>query len=197
MTLKAIARSLFAICLGLSVSPAHALTEIPMSFSDLVERADEIVVGTVVEMTSVERFLGDHERIVTDVSLVDLVVVKGQTEDAEMVVTQMGGKVGDVMEWYPGLPSFELERRYLVFLIRTEDLELAFPIGQQGLFVVETDSLLPAEVVTSANGQPVLAVQDDRVVLGVLPEGSTATEAGLTGAMTLEQFMKELKARLD
>jgi hypothetical protein len=43
----------------------------------------------------------------------------------------------------------------------------------------------------------VLAVQDDRVVLGVLPEGSTATEAGLTGAMTLEQFMKELKARLD
>jgi len=129
MTLKAIARSLFAICLGLSASPAHALTEVPMSFSDLVERADEIVVGTVLEMTSTERFFGDFERVVTDVSLVDLEVIKGETGVAEMVVTQLGGQVGDVIEWYPGLPSFEMERRYLVFLIRTDDLGGDVPIS--------------------------------------------------------------------
>ena len=197
MTLKAIARSLFAICLGLSAAPAHALMEIPMTFSDLVERADEIVVGTVLEMTSVERFMGDYERVVTDVSLVDLEVIKGETDDVEMVVTQLGGQVGDVMEWYPGLPLFEMERRYLVFLLRTDDLGLAMPIGLQGLFVVETDSLSTAEVVTSASGQPVLAVRDDRVEFGVTPEGQTDTEGRLVGAMTLEQFLKELKARLD
>ena len=168
-----------------------------MSFSDLIERASDIVVGTVFEMTSMERFFGDYTRIVTDVSLVDLEVVKGETEDAEMVVTQFGGKVGDVMEWYPGLPSFEIERRYLVFLIRTEDLDLAVPIGLQGLFVVETNSLRAAEVVTSASGQPVLAVQDDRVVFGDPAEQPTDTEGRLAGAMTLEQFLKELRARLD
>ncbi len=197
MTLRAIARSLLVICLGLSASPAHATTEVPMSFSDLIERASDIVVGTVFEMTSMERFFGDYARIVTDVSLVDLEVVKGETEDAEMVVTQFGGKVGDVMEWYPGLPSFEIERRYLVFLIRTEDLDLAVPIGLQGLFVVETNSLRAAEVVTSASGQPVLAVQDDRVVFGDPAEQPTDTEGRLAGAMTLEQFLKELRARLD
>ncbi len=101
------------------------------------------------------------------------------------------------MEWYPGLPSFEIERRYLVFLIRTEDLDLAVPIGLQGLFVVETNSLRAAEVVTSASGQPVLAVQDDRVVFGDPAEQPTDTEGRLAGAMTLEQFLKELRARLD
>ncbi len=100
-----------------------------MSFSDLVERADEIVVGTVLEMTSTERFFGDFERVVTDVSLVDLEVIKGETGVAEMVVTQLGGQVGDVIEWYPGLPSFEMERRYLVFLIRTDDLGGDVPIS--------------------------------------------------------------------
>jgi hypothetical protein len=154
MTLKAITRSLFAICLGLSVSPANAVTEIPMSFSDLVERADDIVVGTVLEMTSMERFIGDHERVVTDVSLVDLEVIKGETENAEMVVTQLGGQVGDVVEWYPGLPVLRMERRYVVFLIRMDDLGLAMPIGLQGLFSVETDPLSTAEVVASASGQP-------------------------------------------
>ena len=197
MTLKAIARSLFAICLGLSVSSAHALMEIPMSFSDLVERADEIVVGTVLEMTSTERFFGDFEHVVTDVSLVDLEVVKGETDGAEMIVTQLGGQVGDVVEWYPGLPSFEMERRYLVFLIRTDDLGLAMPIGLQGLFLVETDSLGTTEVVASATGQPGLAVQDDRLELGITPDGPIDTVGRLTGAMTLELFLKEVKARLD
>ena len=197
MTLKAITRSLFAICLGLSVSPAHALMEIPMSFSDLVERADEIVVGTVLEMTSMERFIGDHERVVTDVSLGDLEVIKGETENAEMVVTQLGGQVGDVVEWYPGLPLLRMERRYVVFLIRTDDLGLAMPIGLQGLFVVETDSQRTVDVVTSAGGQPVLAVQNEGVEFGATPDGVPDTELHLAVAMTLEQFLKEVKARLD
>jgi hypothetical protein len=197
MTLKAVTRSLFAICLGLSVSPANAVTEIPMSFSDLVERADDIVVGTVLEMTSMERFIGDHERVVTDVSLVDLEVIKGETENAEMVVTQLGGQVGDVVEWYPGLPVLRMERRYVVFLIRMDDLGLAMPIGLQGLFSVETDPLSTAEVVASASGQPVLAVQGDLLEFGITPDGPIDTAGRLTGALTLEQFLKEVKARLD
>jgi len=71
------------------------------------------------------------------------------------------------------------------------------PIGLQGLFVVETDPLRTVEVVTSASGQPVLAVQDGRVEFGATPEGATDIERRLIGAMTLEQFLKELKARLD
>ncbi len=196
MTIRTVVGALLAICIGLSAAPAHALTEPDLPFSALIERANDIVVGTVFEMTSMERFFGDYARVVTDVSLVDLQVVKGETGDTEMVVTQLGGQVGDVMEWYPGLPSFEMERRYLVFLVRT-DLELAVPIGLQGLYVVESDPLRALDVVTSANGDPVLAVRKDRVEFGAVPEASADAGERLAGAMTLAQFLKEIEARLD
>jgi hypothetical protein len=126
-----------------------------------------------------------------------LEVIKGETENAEMVVTQLGGQVGDVVEWYPGLPVLRMERRYVVFLIRMDDLGLAMPIGLQGLFSVETDPLSTAEVVASASGQPVLAVQGDLLEFGITPDGPIDTAGRLTGALTLEQFLKEVKARLD
>ena len=195
MTMRTIAGALLAICLGLSTSSARALTEPPMRFSALIERANDIVVGTVFDMNSLERFFGDYARVVTDVSLVDLQVVKGETEETEMVVTQLGGQVGDVVEWYPGLPAFEMDRRYLVFLVRT-DLDLAVPIGLQGLYVIETDPLRALEVVTSAGGDPVLAVRKDRVEFGVAPDAPEDAGERLAGAMTLEQFLKEIEARL-
>ena len=175
---------------------AQALTEGRISLSEIIKRSNEIVVGTVFEMNSLERFFGDHARIVTDVSLSELSVVKGDVADTEMVVTQFGGQVGDVMEWYPGLPSFEAERRYLVFLLRS-DIDLAIPIGRQGVFLVETDPARGLEVVISSNGLPVLEVREDFVQLGARLRAGAGSSENLSDAMTLEDFLSEIKARLD
>lgn len=196
MTVRAMSRLVLVLGLALAGAQAHALTEGRMSLTDLVARSNQIVVGTVFDMTSVERFFGDHARIVTDVSLSELKVVKGEVAATELVVTQFGGKVGDVMEWYPGLPSFEAERRYLVFLLRA-NLDLAIPIGRQGLFLVETDPERGLEVLTSSNGLPVLEVREDFVRLGALVRGGPGAAENLADAMTLEDFLSEIQARLE
>ncbi len=187
----------FAIVMSLaSVAPAtHAVTEGRIPISTLVERAHEIVIGTVYDLTSMESFIGDYARVVTEVTLVDVEIIKGDTADTEIVVTQFGGRVGDVMEWYPGLPTLEAERRYLVFLVRN-DIDLAFPIGMQGLFVIEVDPARGIDVVTAANGQPVLGIEDDFVEVGTGVHENTENKTHLAEAMTLRAFLDQIEARV-
>jgi hypothetical protein len=187
----------FAIILYLAfVAPsAHAVTEGRIPLTALVARAQEIVIGSVYDLTSMERFIGDYARVVTEVTLVDVEIVKGETADSELVVTQFGGRVGDVMEWYPGLPILEAEHRYLVFLVRN-DFDLAFPIGTQGLFVIEVDSARGVEVVTAANGQPVLGLDGDFVEVGAGVHENAEDKTRLSEAMTLRAFLDHIEARM-
>jgi len=183
------------VCLAFIAPAAHAVTEGRIPLSALVARAHEIVIGSVYDLTGLERFIGDYARVVTEVTLVDVEIVKGETEDTELVVTQFGGRFGDVMEWYPGLPTLEAERRYLVFLLRN-DLDLAFPIGMQGLFVIEVDPARAIEVVTAANGQPVLGLEGDFVEVGTGVREDGEDKSRLAEAMTLRAFLDEIEARM-
>lgn len=196
MTWKATLRSIVVVGLWLVCSPSYAASEIQMGLTQLVERANLIGIGTVSDMHSTQRFFGDYERVVTDVSLVDIEIVKGGAAPSELIVTQFGGQVGDVVEWYPGLPTLDAERRYLMFLVYT-DLDDAILIGMQGLFIVETDQERGVEVVTSAHGQPVLDIADDFVQLGAGEQEGAIDEERLSTAMTLEAFMNEIKARMN
>ena len=187
---------LLAVCLWFTWSSANAVTEGRISLSGMIERASVIAIGTVFDMTSSERFFGDHTRVVTDVSLVEVDIVKGEPADTGLTVTQFGGRVGDVVEWYPGLPNLDADRRYIVFLLRTE-LGDAIPIGMQGLFLIEVDPERAVEVVTSSNGQPVIKIEEDFVQLGALSQETPAAKAKLSDAMTLEAFLDEINARMD
>lgn len=193
-TLRAAAVAI-VLCFSFAVPAAHAVTEGRVPLSALVERAQEIVIGSVYDLTSLERFIGDYARVVTEVTLVDVEIIKGETADTEMVVTQFGGRVGDVMEWYPGLPTLEAEHRYLVFLVRN-DLDLAFPIGMQGLFVIEVDPARMVEVVTAANGQPVLGMDGDFVEVGTGMHEDAGDKTDLAAAMTLRAFLDQIEARI-
>jgi len=193
---RALAGVVVAICIWLAGFSSHAMTEGHMSLSNLIARSGMIVVGTAFDLTSAQRFFGDYERVVTDVMLADIEIVKGASADTGLIVTQLGGQIGDVMEWYPGMPTFDLGRRYLVFLLRTE-LGDAVPLGMQGLFLVETDPARGLEVVTSANGQPVIGIQEDFVQLDAAGQEDADPKEGLSAAMTLQDFLGEIKARLN
>jgi hypothetical protein len=195
MARRAAASLITAILLWLPSTPAAAFTEGRMPLSKLAERAHTIVVGTVDDLESMERFFGDYIRIVTQATLGDLEIVKGDTANTEISVTQFGGQVGDVVEWYPGLPRFALDQRYLLFLVKADN-GLSVPLGTQGFFIVAEVPESGSIVVLSATGQPVADIQNDGVVYGAMASKDDDTHSHLAGAMTLDLFLDRVRAVL-
>ncbi len=200
MARRAATSLLAAFFLWLHLAPAGAFTEGRMPLSKLAQRANTIVLGTVDDLESMERFFGDYVRIVTQATLGDLQVIKGDTTHAAISVTQFGGQVGDVVEWYPGLPKLNLGQRYLVFLVEADN-GLSVPLGAQGLFVVAEVPESGVEVVLSTTGQAVAEVRDDVVIYGTMPDdgpdGDDDTASNLDGAMTLDLFLDHVRAALN
>ncbi len=195
MTRRAVVCLIGAFYLWLSSAPAEAFTEGRIPLSSLVERANTIVVGTVDDLEGMERFFGDYVRIVTQATLGDTEIVKGDTTAAVISVTQFGGQVGDVMEWYPGLPKLTLDQRYLMFLVEADN-GLFVPMGAQGLFVVTDDPESGDTMVLTTAGQPIADVRDGWVVYGAMPNEEDDAQGKFDGAMTLDLFLDQVRAAL-
>ncbi len=103
------------LSLGLSAS-ASATTVVGGSLEDLVERADEVIRGTVVDVSCEVR----DGRIITLV-VVDAEVLyrSGQTGEVELVVP--GGRVGDLVTWVPGAESYARGEEVVVLASRRSD----------------------------------------------------------------------------
>jgi hypothetical protein len=163
---------------GLLSATAQALTVVPRSFDELVQLADTVVVGTV---TAVHSEMTDTaaQRIISQVTLSQLQVIKGPAIDGDYVLQVPGGVVGRYAEDYPGLPSFEVGRRYVLF-VRGNRRDFFPVVGvTQGVF----------RVVNDAAGRQVV-VRDD-----------AAAEARSLSALTakapsLDQFIRDIQARL-
>ena len=196
MAPNAFARLVLVICLAIWSAQTHAMTEGRATLPVLIDRAHVIALGTVVDTQSLERFFGDYVRIVTEATIDELEIVKGDDSDTSIVVTQFGGQVGDVMEWYPGLPRLDVGQRYLMFLTRA-DSDLLIPLGLQGLFVVTTDPERAVDVVLSTSGQLVVDVRDDEVVYGDISEESGDSRDRLGEAMSLELFLDQIRSRMN
>ncbi len=196
MARRLVASLIAAFCLWLPSTPAGAFTEGRMPLSKLAERANTIVIGTVDDLESMERFFGDYVRIVTQARLGDLEVIKGDPAGTAISVTQFGGQVGDVVEWYPGLPRLALDRRYLMFLVIAGN-GLSVPLGAQGLFVVAEVPESGTRVVLSTTGQPVAEVRDDEVIYGAMPSEDDDAQDNVEGAMTLDLFLDRVRAALN
>src|SRR5438105_705819 len=107
--------AVWLLALGWTTS-SWALTVVPRTFTELVELADWVLIGTVTQVTSAVEAKG--ERIYTYVTLTDLEVIKGEWHDTEYVLRVSGGVVAQRGELYPGLPQFEQGRRYILFTRR-------------------------------------------------------------------------------
>lgn len=159
--------------------PVQALTAVPRSFDELVQRADTIVIGTAVSARSVRG--GDDHSIRTLVSFNELEVLKGEVPSAPFELPLPGGIIGDEAQVYPGAPRLRAGTRYVLF-IRGQNSEFLPLVGaQQGLFRILRD----------ANGR-------ERVVQG--GEESAANATGIArapfNAPTLDDFVDAISVRL-
>ncbi|MFW6050592.1 MAG: hypothetical protein ACODAU_05430 [Myxococcota bacterium] len=120
--------------LGAMVPVAAASVAEAMDLEELVHEADEIVLGTVMQRRS--RWEGRH--IVTDVTLRVSEALEGRARPGgRLVVTHLGGEVGDVGMRVAGMPVFEDGARSLVFAKRGRRSGSLWPVGMsQGVMAV-------------------------------------------------------------
>jgi hypothetical protein len=124
------------LALGWTTS-SWALTTVPRTFAELVGLADWVLIGTVAQVISAVEAQG--ERIYTYVTLADLEMIKGEWHDTEYVLRVSGGVVDQRRESYPGLPQFEVGKRYVLFI--QGNFSALFPVVglHQGVYRVEWD----------------------------------------------------------
>jgi len=115
---------------------ARASVVLELELPELVQRADHIVLATAGEETS--RFAPDG-RIVTDVTLTVKETLKGDFRTGrDIVVTRLGGSVGDLAMLVEGAPRFQKGRSAVVFLRELSSRGELRVVGMsQGVFQVE------------------------------------------------------------
>ncbi|HEX5752059.1 MAG TPA: hypothetical protein VFZ09_37925 [Archangium sp.] len=114
MKLHTALRALLPFVLLLSLA-ASATTMLRADLPELAQSSDAIVHGTVRRVES--RWSGDGRRIITDVEIQVTEALKGQASGT-VLVTQPGGRVGDIGQRVSGLAAFTPGEEVVVFLER-------------------------------------------------------------------------------
>jgi hypothetical protein len=107
---------LAALALGLAwLTPLTATTVQPPTFSEIVTGSDYIVRAKVKAVTSEARLRQGRERIYTNVELEVLEVIAG-SPPSPLVLTMLGGKVGDREMTVSGAPKFTVGSEDILFV---------------------------------------------------------------------------------
>jgi len=88
------------------------------NIENLSKGADVVLTGKVVQQNS--SWNEDRSRIYTNATIQVEEYLKGNTNEGSIVVTYLGGEVGDVGELYTHMPKFEDDEEILVFLKRDQ-----------------------------------------------------------------------------
>lgn len=112
-------RRFLLLCFFLfSVNTLIGSTLVYMELSDIVERSEAIIRGTVKEVES--RYNNERTKIFT-YTLIDVrEIFKGKVPPVVQVRT-FGGRVGDVNMKVPGMPEFKMGEEVFLFLKKNED----------------------------------------------------------------------------
>lgn len=112
MPIRHAVRTLVLVAL-LGGLPVGATTMLRADLPQMAQTSDAVVQGVVRRVQS--RWSGDKRRIVTDVEIQVTESLKGQS-GGTVLVTQLGGRVGDIGQVVSGLASFSEGEEVVVFL---------------------------------------------------------------------------------
>ncbi len=114
----------------------------------LSEGADLILTGKVTQQSS--EWNEDRTRIYTNATIQVEEYLKGNTNEGSIVVTYLGGEVGDVGELYTHMPKFKDDEEILVFLKRDERTS-SYKVfnGEEGKLSIVYDKTTGEKVTTS------------------------------------------------
>ncbi|HNQ22677.1 MAG TPA: IPT/TIG domain-containing protein [Phycisphaerae bacterium] len=155
-----------------AAGPADAVTGVragvvPMSLAELADRCEHAVTGTVIAVDSY--WNEDESQILTDVQIAVEEDFKGNVAgpDGILVLTELGGTVGEDAMVVTNRPSFNVGERVLVFTYLLADGRLIVLGGFQGKLVLapapgttldehgnRVDTGAVAESGTIAHGEP-------------------------------------------
>lgn len=151
-------------------------------FPDLVERAEDIVVGTVADVGNAQKPSGEP---ITLVTVADLTVLKGSADDT-VTLEFYGGEVGDYAVRVPDMPTFKPGERVVLFIAGNGDNVCPLVGVWQGSFRVRYDDSRGTEIVTTNDGTPIAGIVADQV----RPFGDRGDGGAATAALTLDGFRR-------
>lgn len=135
-------RRLCALLIALAPATASATISEALSLEQLVQRADYVVVATA----QAEQARRDSRgRIVTDFTLrVDEVMKGSASRGATLVMTSLGGAIGDIGMRVEGEPHPAIGARYVLFLRTMRDGRTLRAVGMsQGVMEVQVQAGTP------------------------------------------------------
>ena len=177
------------ICLGFA-APSHAVSVMERSFDDLISRADEVLYGKVTYIYSET----SEKRIFTYIRFSEIITVKGQISDAggeEYLLRMAGGKHGNRFEVYPGIPQFEVGKRYIIFV--RDNNKVMFPLVglKQGIFNTRYNTLSRQQEIIPGKHTPSM---QDRITTLRSKLNVTAPRA-LDGNISVDSFLDIIRGR--
>lgn len=134
-------RSIVLLVAVFLTASAQAAVLVAMDLPELVSQSDLIVVGSATKQSS--RYV--NKLIVTDVTLAVSSTLKGSAKDS-VVVTHLGGSVGEVGLNVPGAAAFKLGENVVVFLRRVPSGDWNVVGMSQGSMKISGEEVLPGGV---------------------------------------------------
>ena len=133
----------------------EATTLVPLSFEEVVAKAEWIVSGRVTEIAY--EMTDDREHIYTYVTLAEVVTLEGsQVQDGTMTIRLSGGHVGDEHCLFVGMPEFSVGQKVFLFVHQNGDAICPLVGWTQGYFRVVEEGA--REVVKDYSRNPVVGI---------------------------------------
>jgi len=147
MKIKAVYLLITFLCLSEFQFTSFAQTNIN-EIKVLSEKADLILIGKVSERNS--RWNKDNTKIYTDVSINVDEYLKGNGINDRIIVTTLGGEVGEVGEFYTHIPRFINEEDVLIFLEQDQkDMSYRVLNGEDGKLTLYKDNITGEKITSS------------------------------------------------
>ena len=171
----------------LGAAPVSATTVIQKSFTEVVQEAEVIAVGTVTTIAA--EWDAAHNRPFTLVTFSTLDVLKGTHTEPELTLRVLGGPHpdGSILQ-IAGVPQFSLGERLVVFVTGNDHYAVPLVGLWQGVYRVIFDTERGVDTIYSHARQPVTSLPT--ATGGLLHEDDQLSSAVQqpAPAMSLETF---------
>lgn len=172
-----------------AAAPCCGMVVAKREFPELVARAEQIVVGTVIDIREELDAAGTPFTLVT---LSHLSVWKG-TAGSTLTLRFYGGTAGDVTVRDPDMPTFVLGERDVVFVAGNGTSVCPLVGVWQGRYYVRADPGLGTDIVEDSEHRPLVGAAQGRLLRAPAASGANG---GSTTPMTLDAFRQSVADEL-
>ena len=168
----------------LTAASARSTSVLPLTFDELVARADEVIMARVVARQSSWVTSRSGRAIVTDVTFSVERTLKGESR-IQRTLEFLGGTVGDVTLTVAGIPEFQVNDRDVLFVRDTGRPASPLVGFSYGRFRVVRDAAFGTDIIRTFDGRPLASLDD---------VGNTRPPAFLRPArvLSLDEFLREI-----